>query len=155
MMNSPAEGTNYIHAAGYMHSAQGSVTVDLEKAINGEYKAIRTYEKLAELAPNEDFRRIIMGIRNDEVRHIRHFSEIYSRWTGGRQPYLASVSLPASFKVGVEESIRDELEDSKFYQDVSVMTGDPYARKALMLASHDEQRHATWFLYMFHKLTRG
>ncbi|MEB3100825.1 ferritin-like domain-containing protein [Ferviditalea candida] len=152
MMNYPAVGAEYMHAAGYAHPAKSSLVADLEKAINGEHEAILTYEKLAQLAPNEDFRRIITGIRNDEIQHIRHFADIYSRLTGGRQPYLAPVTLPTSFRAGVEESFRDELEDSKFYRDVSAATGDLYAQKALMLASHDEQRHASWFLYMLHKL---
>lgn len=43
--------------------------VDLVKAINGEYNAIRFYEHLAQLAPNEDVKNRILEIRKDEMRH--------------------------------------------------------------------------------------
>lgn len=125
---------------------------NLGKAINGEYNAVRKYEKLAQLTPNEDFRQIILNIRNDEVKHFRIFSEIYSQISGGKKPQITESPLPGSFNEGVEESIRDELGDSEFYQVTSTLTNDPVFMRVLLNASHDEQRHSTWFSYIWNKL---
>ncbi|GAX90173.1 ferritin family protein [Effusibacillus lacus] len=123
----------------------------IERAINGEHNAIRIYGRLAELAPNNDFRQIVQTIRNDEEMHFKQFSDIYSRLTGGREPKLEKQPLPNKFIEGVEESIRDELEDSKFYQTLSEMTDNPAIQRVFLNASHDEARHATWFSYIWNK----
>ncbi|GIP34138.1 hypothetical protein J2TS4_33480 [Paenibacillus sp. J2TS4] len=130
-----------------------SLAKSLEKAINGEHNAIRTYAWLAKKAPNEQFRNIITDIQKDEERHYRAFSEFYSQLTGGQKPHIEEAPLPTSFKEGVEESIKDELEDSKFYLELSE-SAPPQIQKVLLRASQDEQRHATWFSYIWNKLRK-
>lgn len=124
---------------------------NLATAIDAEYHAIRTYEKLAQLTTDMDFRTIILNIRNDEVAHFRNFSQIYSDLTDGRQAPLTAVTLPTDFREGIEESLRDELEDSKFYQDTAAFASDPRIAMILRDASGDEARHATWFSYIWNK----
>ncbi|MFD0872406.1 Uncharacterized conserved protein [Chlamydia abortus] len=127
-----------------------SLIRELAKAINGEYNAIRTYEWLAREAPDEEFRKIISDIKQDEEHHFRLFSSYYSQLTGGRKPEIKAGPLPESFVKGVEESIKDELEDSKSYQRLSEIVPLPL-RRGLINASHDEQRHATWFSYIWNR----
>ncbi|PWK13917.1 ferritin-like domain-containing protein [Tumebacillus permanentifrigoris] len=122
---------------------------NVAKATNAEYNAIRAYEALVQLAPNKEFAGIITNIRNDEIAHFRNFSQIFSVLTKGRQPQLTSNPLPTNFRVGVEESIRDELEDSKFYQETTKFTTDQRILTTLRDASADEARHATWFSYIW------
>lgn len=128
---------------------------NLEKAVNGEHQAIQKYEKLIELAPNKQFRNIIASILNDEQHHFKVFSEIYANLTNGKKVTLTDAVLPKSFMFGVEESVPDELGDSKFYQDTSLLTTNENMRRIFLNASHDEQRHATWFMYILYKLTTG
>jgi rubrerythrin len=123
----------------------------LAAAINAEYNAIHAYEALARLAPNQDFRTIITNIRNDEIGHFRNFSQYYAAYTKGRHPQLTLKPLPTSFRAGVEDSLRDELEDSKFYQETMRYTTDPRLLTILRDASADEARHATWFSYIWTK----
>ena len=65
--------------------------MDLTKALNGEYNAIRFYEQLAQLAPNEEVRNRILEIRKDEMRHYHGFSYIFTCLTG-QQPSLFKFS---------------------------------------------------------------
>ena len=59
-----------------------NILMDLEKAIDGEYNAIFFYERLAQLAPNEEIRTRILEIRKDEMRHFQGFSYIFTCLTG-------------------------------------------------------------------------
>jgi rubrerythrin len=43
---------------------------DIRKAIIGEVHAYNFYQRLAKLAPNEQYRQIILSIQQDEARHI-------------------------------------------------------------------------------------
>lgn len=126
----------------------------LEKIVNAEHHAIQIYGKLLELTQNKMFRNIIENIRNDEKRHFQTFSEIYTQLTHGKQAVLTDATLPKSFINGVDDSVKDELEDSKFYQDTAQVTTNEPIRRHLMNASHDEQRHATWFMYILHSLSK-
>jgi rubrerythrin len=123
----------------------------LEKTVNAENNAIQQYGVLMELAPNEKMRKIIETIRNDEIQHFEHFSQIYQQMTG-RQPQIQQMEITRNFKQGIVDSFEDELEDSKFYQNVSMMTNQPMLQRAFLNASHDEQRHATWFMYILNQL---
>lgn len=127
---------------------------NLAKAIDAENHAIQIYERLAQLTNDQDYKQIILAIRSDEIGHFRHFSQIYATLTGGQQAPLTKPQLPANFLEGVEESLRDELDDSKFYQDTSLLTTDPMIARALLYASNDEARHATWFSYIWNKSRR-
>lgn len=123
---------------------------NVEKAVNGEYEAIHYYEKLAELAGNEQDRRRILRIRADEIRHYRQFSHLYVRLTG-KQPRVAQPKLPAHFLEGVKDSIVDELEAAEFYQNIAASTNDPQIAALFSRAAADELRHAVWFEYIWLK----
>ncbi|MDF9839565.1 MULTISPECIES: ferritin family protein [Paenibacillus] len=51
---------------------------DISKAIIGEAHAYWFYEKLAELAPNEQTKQTILHIQRDEAKHYRWFTMILS-----------------------------------------------------------------------------
>lgn len=120
---------------------------DVTKAIIGEAHAYEYYEKLADLAPNEEYKKIIYKIRDDEAKHFNWFSEILQR-LGGQQPEIPQGELPKNFKEGLKYAIRDELEAVAFYRDIAYTYRDPFIRMPFWHASHDEQRHASWLQYM-------
>lgn len=120
----------------------------IQKAIDGEYHAINYYAKLAELAPGAEEKKIILGIRQDEMGHFQRFNQFYMQLTG-HQPQLSQGPTPASYEEGIKFSIRDELEASEFYQKVSYLATDRKISEAFAHASRDEQRHATWYEYLW------
>lgn len=126
-----------------------SLIRDIEKAANGEYHAIQTYERLLQLAPTAEDRDVISKILEDERKHFASFTTIYRQFTGNAPALTPIHQLPASFIPGIISSIADELEDSKFYQNMSEHVMDGTLRRIFLNASHDEQRHATWFTYLW------
>lgn len=124
---------------------------DISKAIIGEVHAYNFYQKLAELAPNDQDRQVILRIQHDEAKHYHWFTMILRRM-GGQQPQIPAGELPERFKEGVRTAIRDELEAAAFYQDIASRANARFIQMHFMHASHDEQRHASWFQYMLMEL---
>lgn len=120
---------------------------DVTKAIIGEVHAYNFYQRLAQLAPNEQFRQIILRIQRDEAKHYHWFTMIL-RMMGGQQPQIPPGELPTDFKEGVQKAIQDELEASSFYQDIASRATTHHVQMHFIHASHDEQRHANWFQNM-------
>jgi rubrerythrin len=131
----------------------GSLIKDIMKAINGEYHAIHYYTRLAELAPNLEDRQTILDIRQDEMEHYNWFTTLYTQLTG-KKPQVTQGPLPSTFEEGIKFAIRDELETVHFYQETAFKTNDRRIRMLFMRASFEEQRHASWFQYMWMKLFR-
>lgn len=129
----------------------GELLSRIGDAVNGEYNAIRKYGRLAELAPTQDVKDILEMIQSQESMHLHHFSSIYAYLTRGRKAPITDALLPENFQGGIEESIQDELRDSRFYQDTSLYSGSRHIQWTLLAASHDEARHATWFSYLWMK----
>ncbi|MGG1601088.1 ferritin family protein [Paenibacillus naphthalenovorans] len=124
-----------------------SLITDIAKAINGEYSAIACYEQLARMARNEEERKQILEIRNDEIKHFHTFSKIYTSLTG-RQPTPQIIEqCPSEYLSGLHSAFRDEQETTDFYLDIADKTNDPYIKEQFKRASADEQNHAVWFLY--------
>ncbi|HWT73719.1 MAG TPA: ferritin-like domain-containing protein [Mobilitalea sp.] len=118
---------------------------EIAKAITGEVQAYYFYEKLMELAPNEEIKNVIKGIQEDEAKHYHWFTAILRRM-GAEIPQVPAGEMPTDFEEGVKRAIRDELEANEFYLDIAYRATDPFIEKHFRHASQDEQRHATLFL---------
>ena len=124
------------------------VLVDIAKAVNGEFHAIRRYSRMMELTSNPSIQAILREIRRDEKKHFHRFASIYSAWTGGKQVALRKNQVPSSFEAGVKESIQAEQKDVEFYRRIAEQTRVPYIQRSFLDASYDERRHANWFIYL-------
>lgn len=136
-----------------MPSGDTALIPDISKAIVGEAQAYQYYDRLAQLAPNEQDRQTIRKIQRDEARHYHMFTMIL-RQLGGQMPHIPGTQLPVTYREGLLHSVRDELETSAFYQEVASRASDHRIEMQFMHASHDEQRHAAWFQYMLGNLPR-
>ncbi len=134
-------------------SADPSLIRDISKAVVGEAHAYNFYERLAQLAPNIQDRQTILSIQRDEAKHYHWFTMILRR-LNAPQPQIPPGEVPTSFEQGVRQAIRNELEASAFYQDIASRAESRPIHMHFMHASHDEQRHATWFQYMLMNLIR-
>src|SRR5690606_23808359 len=120
---------------------------DLIKALNGEYHAIHCYEHLANQAPNQEIKRQILEIRNDEIRHYHLFSSIYTSLTGKQPTPKLTEQCADNFPSGVLASFKDEQETVNFYHKIARETNDYFIKDSFQQAAADEQNHAVWFLY--------
>jgi len=118
---------------------------DLANAINGEYSAIACYERLAKLAPDEETRRRIMEIREDEIRHYQQFSRFYYQLSGRQPTPKLSEECPDEYGAGLTYAFKDEQHTVDFYLDMAEKAQDPVMRDSIKRAAADEQNHAVWF----------
>ena len=123
----------------------------VQMAINGEYSAIKCYEKLAALAPTEEERKQIMEIRNDEISHFKQLVHLYTGITGIDPKPVQTEICEDQYKMGLEAALKDEQHTVDFYLSIADETINPTARHFFKRAAKDEQQHALWFLYYFVK----
>ncbi|MDP4083632.1 MAG: ferritin-like domain-containing protein [Bacillota bacterium] len=124
---------------------QKKLLKDISKAVNDEFQAIQYYTRLAELAPNKQYRQTILAIRQDEIKHFHWFSKGYVDMSGKYPPIELGVALPSSFKRGVRESIKDEQETVPFYRNLAAQIADQQLKERFQMAADDEERHAQIF----------
>lgn len=119
---------------------------DVGKSIQDEFNAIHYYTRLAELTTNPEFKKSILGVRQDEIKHFGRFSRIYTELTGKYYPLLTlHPALPSSFHQGIRESIRDEQETVPFYKSIAARLSNQKQKKLVLQAANDEARHFNIF----------
>lgn len=123
-----------------------AMAAEILRAVQREERAGNFYERLAQQAPSENVRTLIMIIRDERIKHLQNFSQLYRQMTG-REPQLLQEPVPApeTFTRGVELAIRDELESVDAYRDIADGSADPRIKRAFQRAAEDEYRHSTWF----------
>lgn len=124
---------------------------DISEAVIREVHAYNFYQRLAELAPYDEYRQTILRIQSDEARHY-HWFTMMLRMMGAQQPQIPAGELPTVFAEGVRAAIRNELEAATFYQDIAYRATTRPVQMHFLHATHDEQRHASWFQYMLMNL---
>lgn len=124
---------------------------DISEAVIREVQAYNFYQRLAELAPNNEYRQTILGIQNDEARHY-HWFTMMLRMMGAQQPQIPTGDMPTSFLEGVKTAILHELDAAAFYQNIAYRATTRHVQMHFMHASHDEQRHASLFQYILMNL---
>lgn len=127
---------------------------DIQKAVNGEYRAIACYEKVARMAPTREERNKILEIRNDERRHLEEFSKIYAKLSGRQPTYANPQQCPDHYVNALEWAFQDEQETVDFYLDIADKAKDPFIKERFRRAAADEQNHAVWFLSFLQKIRR-
>ncbi|USK34468.1 ferritin-like domain-containing protein [Bacillus sp. F19] len=135
-----------------MHSYYRANQAEIDqiaKALAGEYNAIQCYEQMANLAKNEEEKKQIMEIRNDEINHYQTFAAIYQNLSGMQYNPKQTEECPGDYFSALIAAFRDEQETVDFYLDIAENASSPYIRKQFKRASADEQNHAVWFLYYF------
>lgn len=142
---------SYLNNYNLVYRQNGKLISDIEKAINGEYSAINCYAKLANLTSNENERKQILEIRQDEIRHFQQFGQIYVNLTGKQPQPKITEECPDVYLNGLEFALQDEQRTVDFYLEIADETTNQYIKKVFHRAAADEQNHAVWFLYYFIK----
>jgi len=124
-----------------------SLVNDIQKAINGEYSAVKCYEQLAQMAPAQMERKQIMEILQDEKRHLKEFSSIYTYLTGKNPVPQITEECLDTYKKGIDVAFIDEQKTVDFYLDIANKSTNMYIKEIFKRAAADEQNHAVWFLY--------
>lgn len=128
-------------------SSSTEVFDDMLKALDGEFTAIACYELLANQAQNDDIKKRILEIRNDEIRHYESIWYLYISLTGEQPSPKMTKQCPTEYKEGLLAAFIDEQEAVDFYHRIARKTDNPAIKDIFTRASADEQNHAVWFLH--------
>lgn len=122
----------------------------LQGYIDDELSAHEYYRDVAKIAPNEEYRKLLIETSDDEERHANEFKKIYRMLTGrDYNPDLPKAALKGDFRNNLRESFLDEIEAYKDYGKQYVETDrNRFLKELYYTAQLDENVHALRMLYM-------
>lgn len=128
-----------------MYHDNQNLIAALEDTLKDEEGAIGDYYVLAEKAPNDEYRRVILGIRKDEMGHALKTRKYLTYLTC--MLYSGDVNYKQGdikdFHAGVESAISDEEQAPIEYKKVMDMSkAYPEIYYGIAETRKDEQTHA-------------
>lgn len=135
----------------YPQNLPGALNL-IRNAVNGEKEDELFYNYLLSVAPNQEAKNIITGIRDDERKHNQMFRKIYRELTGKILPPPQNVEFnkPKSYCDGVRTAMLGELAAVQRYR--RILFGMQRRTHINMVTEiiTDELRHATLYNYLYH-----
>ncbi len=124
----------------------------LMQAMNGENHGIAYYTALAELAPDDHAKDMILHFRDDEEKHLNAFEMLFTRMTG-RRPNLPAPEKPeiSSFEEGLGQAFSDEMGAYELYRNIILANPTPFVREIFFEAMTDENEHAIKNNYLYRR----
>lgn len=138
-----------------MSSSSEKIADVLKHAIRGEEEGRNYYDALAKKSTNDDARRKLEGLRDDEIRHKKILMGFYDKFVGGpidELPEHGVSALAEVFKNGRLDSRKTEMDfitlaidvelaTMKFYQEQQKKAEDPEFGKVLGELADEEHGH--------------
>ncbi len=108
------------------------------------------YNRLIALAPNEEQKKIIEDIMNDEKIHAKIFRKIFTELTGVVLPpsNIKSENSNLSYMDGLKKALFGELNAVKKYRETMAYMPNKELADMLMYVLTDEIRHANKYNYL-------
>ena len=127
-----------------------STAQKLQIYIKAELGDAQLYRQLADMAPNDHFRQLLLEFAQDEQAHATEFQRIYRIITGSAfTPEVPPTMLQGSFFDILRERVLDESGDFRKYGEQFILCDShTLLRRAYYRARTDENVHALRLLYM-------
>lgn len=111
------------------------------------------YDKLINLAPNEEQKKIIANIRDDEKIHVKIFRKIFTELTGvvlpiTNQTMKTGENTNITYMEGLKTALFGELDAIKKYRETMAYMPNKELYDMLMYVLTDEIRHADKYNYL-------
>jgi len=127
----------------------------LKSAIRGEVDGYTFYNHLAEKSSNEDAKRRLINLRDDERRHGAILTELYEKYVGGeigKLPEKGVGPLAEIFDTGkiselktemefINLAIEAELATTKFYKESAEAVEEEDIKEVMLKLSDEENGH--------------
>lgn len=128
-------------------------TQHIKEYISDETNDAEFYNTLISLAPNEEQKKLIEDIRNDEILHTQIFKKIFTELTGVVLPshdqmQNKSISNSFSYKEGLKKAFFGELDAVKKYRETMAYMPSKDLADMIMYILTDEIRHADKYNYL-------
>lgn len=136
----------------YPQNVPGALQL-IREAVRGETEDRMFYEYLISVAPTEEEKNIIRGIRDDEIKHFGLFRQIYCELTGQMlpPPEEAVFEKPASYCEGLKRAIQGEQNAVIRYRKILFALQDRVQINKLTEIITDEIRHGSLYNYLYAK----
>lgn len=123
----------------------------IQNAISGEREDELFYDYLISVAPNQEAKNIITGIRNDERKHNAMFRKIYTQLTGKPVPPMSEEPFekPKSYCDGIKKALMGELNAVVNYRKILFAMQKRVHINMLTEIITDELRHAALYNYLY------
>jgi rubrerythrin len=125
----------------------------LQMYISAELGDAALYTELSKMAPNDEYRQLLLEFAEDEQSHAQRFKKIYKMLTGrSYNPIVPEPVLEGSFNDILRDRVLDESGDFRKYGEQYMITNNNKELKnAYYIARTDENVHALRLLYMLNK----
>jgi rubrerythrin len=138
-----------------MSNSKDKIAEVLKTAIRAEEDGFRFYDLVSKRADNEDAKRKLENLRDDEIRHKRTLLDIYDKYVGGKIGELPEEGLSVLsevFRKGQVNSLKSEMQfinlaieaelaASKYYQEQRVLVDDEEFREIFDKLAEEEHSH--------------
>lgn len=134
----------------YPDNLPGAIEL-IAQAVAGEREDELFYDYLISVAPNEEARNIIRGIRDDEKKHNKMFRKLYRAHTGEPVPAGQQEEFvkPKSYCDGVKKALLGELAAVQKYRKILYAMQDRVHINMLTEIITDELRHGNLYNLLF------
>lgn len=120
------------------------------EAVKDEKEDEIFYNQLMSIAPNEEAKEIIKGIRDDEKKHNQMFRAIYYFLTNhDLSENAARLTSPTHYCDGLKKAVRGETNAVAMYRKILFAMEDEVHQNMLFEIITDEIRHASLFNLLF------
>ncbi|OAA90006.1 ferritin family protein [Clostridium ljungdahlii] len=123
----------------------------IEEAISGEREDELFYDYLIKNAPENESKKIISGIRDNEKKHNKMFRFIYYELAGNMIPSPENVefNIPNSFCNGIKRALNGELNAVIKYRKILFALNNRKHINMLIEIITDELRHASLYNFIY------
>jgi rubrerythrin len=123
----------------------------IKGAVEGEREDELFYNYLISLAPTHEVKEIIVGIRDDEMKHNKMFRTIYYQLTNQvlTQALMSNFVTPKSFCEGITRALKGELAAVQRYRQILFAMQNRIHINMITEIITDELRHANLYNYLY------
>lgn len=125
----------------------------IENALKGETEDKLFYQYLISATKDEEAKKIISGIRDDEMKHYQLFRQLYYELTGSvpSAPQDTAFDRPASFCAGLRKALMGEQNAVTYYRRILYAMKDRRHINMMTEIVTDELRHLGLYNYLYAK----
>jgi rubrerythrin len=125
----------------------------IKDALSDEAEDRLFYEYLISTATSNEDKKIIRGIRDDEMKHFEMFKQLYRDLTGQMPTDISEKKFtkPSSYCEGLVTAIMDEQNAVLEYRKILFLLNNKGQINKMIEIITDELRHCTLFNYLYSK----
>jgi Rubrerythrin. len=137
----------------YIYPVWPGLIKSLEEYIKDELTDSRYYELLAQKAPTQKAKDLLMEFSKDEKMHAQDFMNAYFMLTGRRYqpPKIEDPKVPDDFMEALQQRILAETNDYKKYGEQYLKAPTAYLRNLFFMTRTSEAQHAMRIPYLMHE----